>query len=110
MQTYRIVYIDDDTFAPRTLTAAFASRAAAELAMARHGHRVVHIAEMRAGESAADPIRIEIACGSDRLRPEPTARRPKAVWPTQLALARHGIVGVVAVLGFAAAGAAYLLF
>lgn len=106
MRTYRIVYIDDDTFAPRTLTAAFANREAAEIAMARHGHRIVHLAEMRVGERATDPIGIEIACGPDR--PGVGARAPIRRM-ARLALARHSIAGLAVALGIVAAGAAYLM-
>ena len=106
MRTYRIVYIDDDTFAPRALTAAFASRAAAEVAMAQHGHRIVHLAEMRIDERATDPIGIEIACGPDR--PAVGTRAPTRR-TASLALARHGIAGLAAALGIVAAGAAYLM-
>lgn len=111
MPIFRIVYIDDDTFAPRTLTAAFADRAAAEIAMARHGHRVVHMAEMGAGESAADPVRIPMA--GERMvsgasesaaqdRPVPATRVP-------FGLIRYDLAGVAAV-GIMVAGVAYLLF
>jgi hypothetical protein len=110
MPVFRIVYIDDDTFAPRTLTAAFPSRAAVEIAMAKHGHRVAHIAELGAGESAADPIEISIASGEG-----PAARRPADV-PARaaqqvLGLPRYDLAGAaVVVVGFAIAGAAFLLF
>ncbi len=60
MPTFRIVYVEDETFAPRTLTAAFPDRAAAEITMARHGHRIVQIAEVGHRESVADPIRIAV--------------------------------------------------
>ena len=113
MPTYRIVYIDDDTFAPRTLTAAFPSRAAVEIAMAKHGHRVVHIAEMRAGESAADPI--EVAMPAESAKPAADATSPgrAPATPTHwmLGLPRYDLAGVAVVAaGIAVAGAAYLLF
>ena len=113
MPTYRIVYIDDDTFAPRTLTGAFPNRTAVEIAMAKHGHRVVHIAEMRVGEKAADPIEIAMPAGGEipatteaSPRREPAAR---AHW--MLGLPRYDLAGVAVVAaGIAVAGAAYLLF
>jgi hypothetical protein len=109
MPVFRIVYIDDDTFAPRTLTAGFASRAAAEVAMAKHGHRVVHIVELRAGERAADPIEVPIAMGEARdsgeaLHASARATRPMLGWP------RYDLAGAAVVaVGFAIAGAAFLL-
>ena len=112
MPTYRIVYIDDDTFAPRTLTAAFPSRAAVEIAMAKHGHRVVHIAEMRVGESAADPIEIAMPAEGEKAAGEASPRREPAVpahW--MRSLPRYDLAGVAVVAaGIAVAGAAYLLF
>ena len=109
MRTYRIVYIDDDTFAPRTLTAAFASRAAAEGEMAKHGHRVVHIAETRAGERATDPVRVEIAGDPNPPHEEACAARQTTRRTARVALARHSIAGLVAAIGIVAAGAAYLV-
>lgn len=113
MPTFRIVYIDDDTFAPRMLTAAFADRATAEIAMAKHGHRVVHLAEMRAGETAADPIPIAMAPESDGRPGAEKPLAPERVTATQplLGLPRYDLAGVaVIVAGIAMAGAAYLLF
>ncbi len=122
MPTFRIVYIDDDTFAPRTLTAAFPHRAAAEIAMAKHGHRVVHIAELKLGESAADPISVAMAdndgaaCGvsargaaGDAIR-KPREREPASVTPSLLGLPVYDLAGVAVVAaGIALAGAAILL-
>jgi hypothetical protein len=109
MPTFRIVYIDDDTFAPRTLTAAFPDRAAAEVAMAKHGHRVVHVAQMRAGENAADPVRIAMPAEADRDAAGLAAHRPEA--RTLLGLRHYDLAGVaVAAVGIAVAGAAFLLF
>ena len=111
MPTFRIVYIDDDTVASRTLTAAFADRAAAEIAMAKHGHRVVHAVQIGAGEQAKDPIRIPVSEeGQDRVadaampRPE---RAPAA--RTLFGPPRYDLAGV-AVAVVAVAGAAFLLF
>jgi hypothetical protein len=113
MPTYRIVYIDDDTFAPRTLTAAFPSRAAVEIAMAKHGHRVVHIADMKVGENAADPI--ELAMPLEGEKPSASERLPRRAPATAthplLGLPRYDLAGVAVVAaGIAVAGAAYLLF
>jgi hypothetical protein len=113
MPTFRIVYIDDDTFAPRTLTAAFADRAAAEIEMAKHGLRVVHLAEMHAGETAADPIVIPMAAACDVSLLPARPRTQERVTATQplLGLPRYDLAGVAVVAaGIAMAGAAYLLF
>jgi hypothetical protein len=112
MPTYRIVYIDDDTFAPRTLTAAFPSRAAVEIAMAKHGHRVAHIVEMRSGESAADPIEIAMLPESEKPDMGEALPRHGPAAPTRwmLGLPRFDLAGVVVAAGIAVAGAAYLLF
>src|SRR5262245_58440013 len=108
MPVFRIVYIDDETFLPRTLTVAFPNRAAVEIAMARHGHRVVHIAELGVGEGAADPIKIPIVGASGER--EPRAEREPATWP-RLGLPRYDLAGAVVVaVGVALAGAAYFLF
>jgi hypothetical protein len=113
MPTFRIVYIVDDTFAPRTLTAAFADRAAAGIEMAKHGRRVLHLAEMRVGEMPADPVSIPMAAASDagfmplksEMRERVTATQPL------LGLPRYDLAGVAVVaVGIAVAGAAYLLF
>ena len=108
MPIFRLVYIDDDTFAPRTLTAAFADRAAAEIAMARHGHRVVHVAELGAGECAADPVRIAMAvsAGSPKSPMPPAA--PTAPLPARGAW-RDGLGGAAAVLGIVVVGVAFLI-
>jgi hypothetical protein len=113
MPTFRIVYIDDDTFAPRTLTAAFADRAAAEIEMAKHGHRVVHLAEMRVGETAADPVSVPMAAASDARLTAPRPNTQEHITATQplLGLPRYDLAGVAVVAaGIAVAGAAYLLF
>lgn len=110
MPTFRIVYVDDDTFAPRTLTAAFPDRAAVEIAMAKHGHRVVHIAEMRAGESAADPIEMPMSAKDEPGKAPADRERETATQPL-LGLPRYDLAGVAVVAaGIAMAGAAYLLF
>lgn len=109
MPIFRIVYIDDDTFTPRCLTAEFPDRAAAEIAMARHGHRVVHLAALAAAESAADPIRIAI---SDASAPHEIAIAPaRERAPRRFAFRRDDLAGAaVAVAGLAAFGAAIFLF
>lgn len=110
MPTFRIVYVEDDTFAPRTLTASFHDRATAEIAMAKHGHRVVHIAALDAGESPADPVRIEMAAAASRPEAAAFARRERAA-PHRVGLARFDLAGAaIAVVGLAAAGAAIFLF
>ena len=110
MPIFRIVYIDDDTFAPRTLTAAFPDRAAVEIAMAKHGHRVAHVAELRAGERAADPIAIPMVAADDRDMRKPTAERGPERQPL-FGLPRYDLAGVaVMAVGCAVAGAAYFLF
>jgi len=113
MPTFRIVYIDDDTFAPRTLTAAFPDRLAAEIAMARHGHRIVHIADTRVGETAAAPIDVAMAPQSAASGGRKPRREPARVTATQplLGLPRYDLAGLVVVAaGIAFAGAAILLF
>jgi hypothetical protein len=106
MPIFRIVYIDDDTFAPRTLTAAFANRAAAEVAMAKHGHRVVHMAELGPGESAADPVRISLTGGEPPSALEAPARHaPRPL----LCRLRDDLAGVATVLGIVVVGAALLI-
>ena len=113
MPTYRIVYIDDDTFSPRTLTAAFAHRAAAEIAMAKHGHRVVHIAELKAGESPTDPVVIAMAGESahDGIGNRAAARERATATRPLLGLPRYDLAGVAMIAaGLVVAGAAFLLF
>lgn len=113
MPTFRIVYIDDDTFRPRTLTAAFANRQAAEIAMAKHGHRVAHITEMRTSETAVDPVEVAMA-EPPRPAAGPPAETARArITATQplLGLPRYDLAGVAVVAaGIAMAGAAILLF
>lgn len=111
MPTFRIVYIEDDTFAPRTLTAAFADRAAAEIEMAKHGHRVVHIAEMRAGERAFDPVTVAMAPASDATKVPARHDAPERITATQplLGLPRYDLAAVAVVMAGIAV-AAYLLF
>lgn len=107
MPTFRIVYIDDDTFAPRSLTAEFPDRAAAEIALAKHGLRVVHIAPLTAGETAVDPVRIAMAAAqvaAPRGPHMPDERRRRT-------LPRYDLAGAgVALVGLAVAGVAFLLF
>jgi hypothetical protein len=113
MPTFRIVYIEDDSFAPRTLTAAFADRVAAEIEMAKHGHRVVQIAEMRAGQRASDPITVTMAPASDTSMAPAQPDIPERLTATQplLRLPRYDLAGVAVVAaGIVVAGAAYLLF
>lgn len=113
MPIFRIVYIDDDTFAPRALTAAFPDRAAAEIAMAKHGHRIAHIAEMGAGECERGPVAIPMAPACDAAAPPARpgesghARAPQ----TLIGLPAYDLAGAfVVVAGIAIAGAALLLF
>lgn len=108
MPIFRIVYVDDDTFAPRTLTAAFANRTAAEIAMAKHGHRVVHMAELGPGESAVAPARIAMAGGAEpkAARESPAHHAPRPL----LERFRDDLAGVATVLGIIAVGAAFLIF
>jgi hypothetical protein len=111
MPTFRIVYIDDDTFAPRTLTAAFPDRAIAEIAMARHGHRVVHIAEMRSGESAGDPVSVAMAPEADQGATAMPGEPARAPVPRMLGLPAYDLAGAAVIAaGLAVAGAALLLF
>ena len=113
MPTFRIVYIEDDTFAPRTLTAAFADRVAAEIEMAKHGHRIVHIAEMRADERASGPIVVGMAKAADAGTAPAASGAPARATPVQplLGLPRYDLAGVAVIAaGFVVAGAAYLLF
>ncbi len=113
MPTFRIVYIDDDTFRPRTLTAAFPDRATAEIAMAKHGHRVAHIAELGAGELPTGPVAVRMApdaeqeLARDKLgAPERANARAIAAQPL-LGRPRHDLAGVAIVAaGLAVAGAA----
>jgi hypothetical protein len=113
MPTFRIVYIDDDTFRPRTLTASFADRAAAEIAMAKHGHRVVHVVELRADESPDDPVAVPIVPGSNAggaTAPRAASERARAPRPL-LGLPRYDLAGVtVFAAGIAVAISAILLF
>jgi len=115
MPTFRIVYIDDDTFSPRTLTAAFAHRAAAEIAMAKHGHRVVHIAEMKAAESPTDRVVVPMAGdgaadGAGGGKGTEARERATATQPL-LGLPRYDLASVAVIAaGLAVAGAAFLLF
>jgi len=106
MPTFRIVYIDDDTFTPRTLTAAFSDRAAAEIEMARHGHRIVHIVPMRSGETARDPIRVPMVPETEESAlPERPAYRGAA--QPLLGILAHDLAGVAVIAaGLAAAGVA----
>ena len=109
MPTFRIVYVEDDTFAPRTLTASLADRSAAEIAMAKHGHRIVHIAALDAGASAADPIRVAMAAARPRAD-DVAPHEPAPAAPQRLGLARYDLAGAaIAVAGLAAAGVAYFL-
>lgn len=108
MPIFRIVYIDDDTFAPRTLTAAFANRAAAEIAMAMHGNRVVHMSELGPGERATDPVRIAMAggAGAAAAREVPVRSPPRRL----LGRLRAGLAGGATVVGIVAIGAVLLMF
>lgn len=108
MPIFRIVYIDDDTFAPRTLTAAFANRAAAEIAMARHGNRVVHMSELGPGERATDPVPIAMAggAGAPAAREAPARPAPRPL----LERLRRDLAGVATVAGIVAIGAVLLIF
>jgi hypothetical protein len=64
MPVFRIVYIDEVSLRPHTLTEEFPSRAAAQAALERRGHRIAHVAEMRPGESVTDPIVVPMAGAS----------------------------------------------
>ena len=116
MPIFRIVYVEDDTFAPRTLTAAFPDCAAAEIEMARHGHRVAHIAEMRSGESAGDPITVPMVpddkSGEIPIAPPVPGRRVPATGARPLlGIPAYDIAGVAVIAaGIVMAGAAFLLF
>jgi hypothetical protein len=111
MPIFRIVYIDDDTFAPRTLTAAFANRAAAEIAMAKHGHRVAHMAELGAGENGAAPVQIEMTGGQPGAAlPAPARHGPGAAPRRLLRRLRDDLTGVATVLGIVVVGAVLLIF
>lgn len=112
MPVFRIVYIDDDTFAPRTLSAAFADRAAAEIAMAKHGHRIVHVAELGAGESLRDPVAVAMApeCDASAAR-SPAAEDARVDAAPRVRFASYDLAGAAAVAaGIALLGAALLLF
>ncbi len=108
MPIFRIVYIDDDTFAPRTLTAAFANRTAAEITMAKHGHRVVHISDLGPGESATDPVRIAMADGAEAPAAHEAPVRPAS--RPLLRRLRDDLAGVATVAGIVAIGAVLLIF
>lgn len=113
MPTFRIVYIDDDTFAPRSLTADFPDRAAAEIAMAKHGHRVVHVAALEAGARVTDPILIAMPAAAARIDPRPAGpcREQAPAVPKGPILPRYDLAGAaVAVVGLAVAGVALFLF
>jgi hypothetical protein len=116
MPVYRIVYTDDDSFRPRTLTAEFPSRPAAEAAMAKHGHRIAHIAEMGLGESIADPVVVPMASGATSCAGTSFTRecreRLRASAPQPLlGLPIYDLAAVMVVIaGAAMASAALLLF
>lgn len=112
MPIFRIVYIDDDTFAPRTLTAAFANRTAAEIVMAKHGHRVVHMAELGPGENGVEPMLIAMADGAaPPAAREAPARHARSAAPRPLLVRlRDDLAGVATVLCIVAVGAAFLIF
>lgn len=83
--------------------------------MAKHGHRVVHITELRAGESAADPIEIAMSgVAEPREQTAPNAAGPRegaSAARTLLGLPRYDLAGVaVLAVGVVIAGAALLLF
>jgi hypothetical protein len=65
MPALRIVYVSDDIGRAETVTAQFANREDAVRALAACGLRVLHIAELRAGESATDSIAVPMAAAAN---------------------------------------------
>lgn len=65
MPALRIAFVSEETGRIETITAGFASRDEALAALSAAGFRVLHIAEMRPGECARDPISVRIAAGAE---------------------------------------------
>ena len=65
MPALRIIYVSDQIGRAETLTAHFASRDEALAAFSAAGLRVLQIGEMRAGESATDPVAVRIAVAAE---------------------------------------------
>jgi len=82
MPAFRLVYVQDEIGRPETVTADFKSRADAVAALAARGLRVLHVAELRAGESASDPVVVPMA--ADAVAPE----RPASVGSLSIVGAR----------------------
>lgn len=61
MPAFRLVYVQDEIGRPETVTADFKNRADAAAALAARGLRVLHVAELCAGESASDPVLVPMA-------------------------------------------------
>lgn len=81
--------------------------------MAKHGHRVAHIAAMRARETAADPVAVAMAEPPRAAADPPAEGAPERIAaPEPLpGLPRYDLAGVAVVAaGIAMAGAAILLF
>jgi hypothetical protein len=115
MPIFRIVYIDtdyvgDESLRPRTLTAAFADRAAAEAAMAKHGLRIAYIAEAGRDAGGSELATIPMAGDSPPQAPVPI---PPAVGERNsvATLPRYDLAAwTVVVAGAAMVGAAFWLF
>jgi len=112
MPIFRIVYIDSDCIDDartglRTLTAAFENRATAEAAMAKHGHRIAHLAEIGRGESLSDPAASGFTSSRSRLQVEACA---SATHP-YFELPRYDLAALAVIfVGAAMTGAAIWLF
>ena len=116
MPVFRIVYVDTDhaddaNMSLRTLTAAFEKRATAEAAMAKHGHRIAHLAEMGPTESVSNPVTVPIAGGFMASPPRHRVEaRASATYPF-FGLPRYDLAAMaVAAAGAVMAGAAIWLF
>ena len=116
MPVFRIVYIDTDhaddaNVSVRTLTAAFEDRATAEAAMAKHGHRIAHLAELGQAESISDPVKLKIAGGFTAIpRRHRDDERASAVHPF-IGLPRYDLAAMAVVIaGAMMTGAAIWLF
>ena len=116
MPVFRIVYIDTDrtddaNIKLRTLTAAFENRATAEAAMAKHGHRIAHLAEMGQAESLSDPVTLSIASGFTAIpRRHRDDERASATHPF-LGMPRYDLAAMAVVIaGAMMTGAAIWLF
>lgn len=65
MPAFRLVYVQDEIGRPETVTADFTSRADAVAALAARGLRVLHVAALRAGESASDPVVVSMTAEAE---------------------------------------------